>query len=548
MPFFNNYITLDDPLGVLGTQATGINKYGQIVGYYIDGNGQKNGFIYSQGTYTTITGTQTVRDANGGTHTYTFAIVPQGINDTDQIVGYFGSGASFLYNYNTGFFFPTGNVTGTGDAQGINDQNVVVGSYNFQNSSNGPANHGVIYPNYQSNPWPLNSGNTTLDYPNATSTFANGINNKGVVVGYYVKPVTGANQLLYMNGSYVGASGFAGFSTYGEGINDFNQYAGYYTDSNGIAQGYVSIPGISYRTYDVLGASSTYLYGINDAGEVVGAYVDSSGNTHGLLATVPTPPAPAATTTYTFKTLDDPSAVFGTYAYGINKNGQIVGYYVDGNGQKNGFVYSQGTYTAIIGTQTVTDANGETHTYTFPVVPQGINDTDQIVGYFGGGAGFLYNYNTGFFFPTGNVTGTGDAQGINNQNVVVGSYNFQNSSNGPANHGVIYPNYQSNPCRSTLLTPRSIIRTPPLRLQTVSTTKAWSSAIILTPTYTATNLPMPTAPMRLGMLRPRMAPRSARALTTLARLSGITLIADTTMPTAETPPTATSRRPKAMAS
>jgi hypothetical protein len=33
MPFFNNYITLDDPLGVLGTQATGINKYGQIVGY-----------------------------------------------------------------------------------------------------------------------------------------------------------------------------------------------------------------------------------------------------------------------------------------------------------------------------------------------------------------------------------------------------------------------------------------------------------------------------------------------------------------------------------
>jgi hypothetical protein len=32
---------------------------------------------------------------------------------------------------------------------------------------------------------------------------------------------------------------------------------------------------------------------------------------------------------YIFTTLNDPSAAFGTFATGINKSGQIVGYYID---------------------------------------------------------------------------------------------------------------------------------------------------------------------------------------------------------------------------
>ena len=289
--------TLEDPSAVFGTYAYGINKYGQIVGYYVDGNGQKNGFIYSQGTFTTITGTQSVTDANGGTHTYTLPIVPQGINDTDQIVGYF-TGGGFLYNYNTGAFFPPGSyVVGTGLAQGINNQNVIVGSYSTSSWPGGPYSHGAIYPNYQSSPQPGNSGNTTLDYPNAPSTFADGINNQGMVVGYYIDSNKRAHQFTYANGTYASWDApTADGATFGEGINDLGQAVGYYLDrghnnvyGGDAAYGYVTTPqgNGQLSSIDIVapGALGTYVYGINDAGAIVGAYVDANGSTHGFVAT-----------------------------------------------------------------------------------------------------------------------------------------------------------------------------------------------------------------------------------------------------------------------
>ena len=48
---------------------------------------------------------------------------------------------------------------------------------------------------------------------------------------------------------------------------------------------------------------------------------------------------------YNYTTLDDPLAAEGTFAYGINTSGQIVGYYQDSNLNKVGFVYSGGTFT-----------------------------------------------------------------------------------------------------------------------------------------------------------------------------------------------------------
>jgi probable HAF family extracellular repeat protein len=108
--------------------------------------------------------------------------------------------------------------------------------------------------------------------------------------------------------------------------------------------------------------------------------------------------------TYTYTTLDDPSAAEGTFAYGINNSGQIVGYYQDSNLNKLGFVYSGGTFTPFN-------------------VAQGINDAGQIVGLSGDGfSSFLYN--------AGNYTSIYDpsafsktlAQGINGGGQVVGWY------------------------------------------------------------------------------------------------------------------------------
>jgi hypothetical protein len=44
-----------------------------------------------------------------------------------------------------------------------------------------------------------------------------------------------------------------------------------------------------------------------------------------------------------FTTLDDPFATNGTFAYGINGAGQIVGYYFDSGG-RHGFLETAGVY------------------------------------------------------------------------------------------------------------------------------------------------------------------------------------------------------------
>src|SRR5665213_2944727 len=92
---------------------------------------------------------------------------------------------------------------------------------------------------------------------------------------------------------------------------------------------------------------------------------------------------------YTYFTLNDPSAVNGTYATGINASDQIVGYFVDAGGAKNGFVYSGGSYTTIVGTLTyqgissntlaATDDSGSNSSAALKsvpipnLIPQGIN-------------------------------------------------------------------------------------------------------------------------------------------------------------------------------
>jgi probable HAF family extracellular repeat protein len=54
----------------------GINNRGHIVGYYYDGNGEAHGFLFKDGSYTTL-------DAPSGVN----GTIATGINDVDEIVG-----------------------------------------------------------------------------------------------------------------------------------------------------------------------------------------------------------------------------------------------------------------------------------------------------------------------------------------------------------------------------------------------------------------------------------------------------------------------------
>jgi hypothetical protein len=119
-----------------------------------------------------------------------------------------------------------------------------------------------------------------------------------------------------------------------------------------------NMPAYSYATIDYLGVPPTSSYGINDGGEIVGFYYDGGASTyHGFLY---------SGGTYTSFDVPAAGAYDGTFAYGINATGDIVGNY----GAAHGFFYSDGTYTTF---DDPLAGPGGTYAY-------GINVTDDIVG------------------------------------------------------------------------------------------------------------------------------------------------------------------------
>ncbi|MGO9211424.1 MAG: hypothetical protein ACLPXM_13295 [Terriglobales bacterium] len=122
-----SYSTIDVP-GATNTSLFGINNLGDIVGDYIDTSGVTHGFLMSNGSVTTL-------DFPGATNTNA-----QGINDTGKIVG-----STVVANVRHGYLFRDGTFTqidfpgaspaGSGaplsgtDVHGINASGVIVGSY-----------------------------------------------------------------------------------------------------------------------------------------------------------------------------------------------------------------------------------------------------------------------------------------------------------------------------------------------------------------------------------------------------------------------------------
>jgi probable HAF family extracellular repeat protein len=84
------YTTLNDPNGTYGTVATGINDHGQIVGYFINSKDVEHGFLYSNGTYTMLNDPL-------GTH----GTEVLGINDYGKIVGIYWDWAGTQHGFHT---------------------------------------------------------------------------------------------------------------------------------------------------------------------------------------------------------------------------------------------------------------------------------------------------------------------------------------------------------------------------------------------------------------------------------------------------------------
>lgn len=126
---------------------------------------------------------------------------------------------------------------------------------------------------------------------------------------------------------------------------------------------------------------------------------------------------------YTYTTLDDPLATGGTFAFGINATGQVVGYYQNASGS-HGFLYAGGTYTTL----DYPSSNG--------TLAYGINDSGQIIGFYSNGTGehgFLYLGGSYTSFDDPSATNGTDARGINDLGQIVGGY-----VSGSGDHGYAY--------------------------------------------------------------------------------------------------------------
>ncbi len=235
--------------------------------------------------------TNFVRKADGTFTTLNIANDPfanaNGINSQNQIVGLSNNNAFLLSNSGgTLSFLPPvepGN-TGMESAFGINDKGTIVGQVTINSTD---TQSGFVY----------SGGTFTMVNPvsNALITSAQGINNNGLVIGF--------------------------FST--DGVSDH----GFLYNTN--SQSYTLLP-----DPNVANLFLTQFLGINDKNEAVGYYQTNDGSQHGFLYDI-------NTSTYTF--LDDPNAgQFGTsitQITGINDSGEITGFYVDAaSGYQRGFV------------------------------------------------------------------------------------------------------------------------------------------------------------------------------------------------------------------
>ena len=161
--------------------------------------------------------------------------------------------------------------------------------------------------------------------------------------------------------------------THANGINNSNVIVGSYYDSKYFVHGFIYCGG-KYTAVNFPGATMTEVLGINDNADIVGVYQLPGGlNFHGFLRH-----------NGSFTKIDDPSAGFGTMAFGINKTGTIVGSYDNAQG----FVYENGKYRTLNAPQ----LSGEPHQTQL----NGINDQGWIAG-----EGFfsVHDNTTGVFHP-----------------------------------------------------------------------------------------------------------------------------------------------------
>lgn len=265
-----------------GTTINGLNNNGVEVGFSMDG-----GMTINTNFLRNPNGTFTFLNVNGDP-----LAMANGVNNALSVVGGSNNNA-FLLNNNSFQALPQANPGNTAAevAFGINDGGTIVGQYTDNVTDTTP---GFVYKN----------GVFTILNPvnNAAVTNAQGINNHGLVTGFF--STDGAHQHGFFYDTNTNSYTLAPdpnianlFLTQFLGINDNNEVAGYYQTNDGSQHGFLFNPTTDgYKFLDdpaaanLGGVSITQITGIDNKGDLSGFYVGADGLQHGFFAAaVPEP-------------------------------------------------------------------------------------------------------------------------------------------------------------------------------------------------------------------------------------------------------------------
>ena len=264
-----------------------------------------------------------------------------GINDEGLIAGYFGSGAQG--HPNKGYLltppasYVNENFPGSVQTQvtGLNNRGVTVGFWSSMNNAN-MTNNNFGWVNVDGHFRSVNFPTEGPASPPVDQLL--GVNDSDIAVGFYTD-ANGNNHGYEYNintGRYssIVDPGAPTASLTAAAINDLGNVAGIYTNpATGNTDGFLLSHG-HLTDLSVPGSSSTSALGVNNLDEVVGVFVPSS-NSNALEGFTWTPQ-------HGFTTVNDPHGLddgnLTTTNNGVNDRGQLVGFYVDANGNTDGFL------------------------------------------------------------------------------------------------------------------------------------------------------------------------------------------------------------------
>ena len=303
------FVNFDGPApNTAGTTINGISNAGTVVGFTTADNMNFTNFTANP----LLSTNTTALNINGST-----AAMANGINSAGMVVGTDGNNNAFTLAGNTlNTFIPGGGVSAI--AFGINDKGAVSGQYTtLADTTPGfvLSNGTLTTINAPSGPNVVNAQGVNNNGLVAGFYFGT----DGQVHGFTFDSKTAVNNLGTGTPiadptipTVVGEPGATFVFSQMLGINDSGIVSGYYGDSTISQHGYLYNTNTGKYTFlddpnaafTPMGVEVTQITGINNAGEIAGFYTDSGGVAHGFIATpLAAVPEPSSVTLLGFTAL-----------------------------------------------------------------------------------------------------------------------------------------------------------------------------------------------------------------------------------------------------